>query len=385
MGARSPECRPVITRILAGLLALTAVAGFTVLSVDGGGNAAEKEPAAEPAAAPAPSGQPAPRSCPPLRVDAAIPYWDQRRAEASFRNNVGAIHSITLFWYFVRSDGSVDRYSYAEIDRGLLGFARDHGVTTYALIANLPGEPEPEGEWDWRRVQRAIASPESRERHVAEILALVEDLRVDGVNIDYEELQTHQTDEFTAFIKLLSQELHARGKRLAISAFFQEESDGGNHGQDLDALARYADELVMMGYDEHYNGSRPGPVASLRWVAEGLAATAKAGVPDDRLMLGVPFYGYLWPNGRDGAKSLVHHDVTELVRRHGATPDFDEDAAAPHFRVDDGTVWFENGRSSEAKFRLARDAGVRGVYLWRLGGEDPTVWEALSRVNGECG
>lgn len=372
-----------MTKLLAGLLAFAAVAGFAVTSFHSDGNASGEDPVPT-STVNRPGGDPAANPCPPPRVDAAIPYWDQPRAVASFRSHVGAINSITLFWYFLRSDGDVERYSYAEIDRSLLRYAREHNVTTYALIANLPGAPEPEGDWDWRRVQRAIGTPDSRHRHVSEIVALVQDLGVDGVNIDYEELQGHQTDEFTAFIQLLADELHGLGKRLAISVFIQEPDDDDNHGQDLLALGTAADELVVMAYDQHYDESRPGPVASIGWVAEGLRSTAELGVPDDRVVLGMPLYGYLWPDGGRRARSLVHAEVLALLRQERASASFDDEAASPYARVDAGTVWFEDARSAEAKIRLARDSGVRRLYLWRLGGEDPAVWDVLARLNGEC-
>lgn len=372
-----------MTKLLAGLLALVAVAGFAVISFYSDGNASGEDRVPTSTVNP-PGGDAAANRCPPPLVAAAIPYWDQPRAVASFRSHVGAIESITLFWYFLRSEGEVERYRYAEIDRDLLRYARQHNVSTYVLIANLPGAPEPEGEWDWRRVQRAIGTPESRHRHVSEIVALVEDLGVDGVNIDYEELQEHQTDEFSAFIELLAAELHGRGKRLAVSVFVQEPGDDDNHGQDLPVLATAADELVVMAYDEHYDESRPGPVASIGWVAEALRSTAELGVPVDRVALGVPLYGYLWPEGGGKASGLVHDEIVALLRQEAATASFDEEAQSPHARVDAGTLWFENARSAEAKIRLARGSGVRSLYLWRLGGEDPAVWDVLARLNAEC-
>ena len=42
-------------------------------------------------------------------------------------------------------------------------------------------------------------------------------------------------------------------------------------------------------------------------------------------------------------------------------------------------VWFENGPSVEVKVQLAREAGFGGVTFWRLGGEDPEVWERVRK------
>ena len=40
-------------------------------------------------------------------------------------------------------------------------------------------------------------------------------------------------------------------------------------------------------------------------------------------------------------------------------------------------VWFENGPSTEAKFKAAQSAGIGGVYVWVYGYEDTSIWTAL--------
>jgi spore germination protein YaaH len=53
----------------------------------------------------------------------------------------------------------------------------------------------------------------------------------------------------------------------------------------------------------------------------------------------------------------------------------------PWFSYAEGArhVTFANADSVEARAQLARDAGLRGVILWRLGGEDPGLWDRLPR------
>jgi spore germination protein YaaH len=40
-------------------------------------------------------------------------------------------------------------------------------------------------------------------------------------------------------------------------------------------------------------------------------------------------------------------------------------------------VWFEDGVSTAAKLDLATRHHLRGVALWRIGGEDPRTWRVL--------
>ena len=94
-----------------------------------------------------------------------------------------------------------------------------------------------------------------------------------------------------------------------------------------------------------------------------------------KLFLGVPVYGYDWPlpyrQGVTRGVSVAPREALDLARRQGAEIQFDETAQAPWFRYTaaDGReheVWFEDARSSYAKFRLAAEKCLQGVGLWNL-------------------
>ena len=89
----------------------------------------------------------------------------------------------------------------------------------------------------------------------------------------------------------------------------------------------------------------------------------------------MPVYGYDWPlpyrQGATRGVSVAPQEALDLARRQGAEIQFDETAQAPWFRYTaaDGReheVWFEDARSSYAKFRLAAEKGLQGVGLWNL-------------------
>ena len=72
------------------------------------------------------------------------------------------------------------------------------------------------------------------------------------------------------------------------------------------------------------------------------------------------------------------------------TARFDVTAEAPWFSYTDSsgaphTVWFEDAESSKAKFSLAQEAGVGGVYLWMYGCEDTGTWRALRDARPAAG
>src|SRR3989344_3716526 len=243
-----------------------------------------------------------------------IPFWDQEAAFASYKKNADLFPFISLFWYGLRPDGSIRKYLYAVEDKSIIAFAHSKRTKVLVLVANLPDEDD-KGDWDYKRVDKVISSAPARKEHVGDLVALTKRLGVDGVNIDYEALRGYQKDNFTAFIKELSLALHSNGKILAVALHPKvREGDpqysNGSEAQDWYELAKHADQLHVMTYEEHWNTSPPGPIASVAWVRSVLNYALSI-IPREKLFAGVPLYGYDW-GGSSKASGLTYQDVQRL-------------------------------------------------------------------------
>ncbi len=69
-----------------------------------------------------------------------------------------------------------------------------------------------------------------------------------------------------------------------------------------------------------------------------------------------------------------------LAGEYGATPEWDAEAADPHFSYTDASgvhheVWYSDQQSIGARVALAEALGLGGVGLWHLGSEDQSIWE----------
>lgn len=309
-----------------------------------------------------------------LRVFGSIPYWDQDAAAADFRAHAEAFDFVSFFWYRLDGEGNIQKYRYAKEDPALVTFAQERGVRTFGLIANLPENAD----WDAERVDAAIGTPEARAEHIADIVALANEKNFDGINIDYEFLRNRQTEIFSTFISELAAALHREGKLLAVAIHAQ--SPGGpTRGQDLRAL-QVADILAFMTYDEHWETSEPGPVASLPWVREVITHALSMGIDPKKIYLGLPLYGYDWPDGGN-AEGREYDDVLRIANAAGSEVRFDAFAASPVVTYTAGgrarELWFENIDSFSAKYNLAGQYELGGVHLWRLGRQDQRIYEVL--------
>ena len=314
-----------------------------------------------------------------LQVKSSIPYWEQEEALVSFREHVLKHDDLNLFWYYLGNNGEVVKYEYTVEDQGIIELAKENNVTTIATITNLPEE----GGWDSGRVENMLSSKESRAKHIQNIIEKLNELDFDGINIDYEEVNASEKNRFSLFIEELKAELKKEDMVLSISLHPKTRNTEGLGGfQDWKQLSEYADQLSIMAFNEHWDESEAGPVASLPWVEDIITYSQYLDVPPEKIYLGIGLFGYDWNLDNDqAAEGLTYTDVIQLLNEHNVVGEWDSTYKSPHFTYeeegDEHEVWYENANSIKEKVALAEDSGLGGVSFWRLGGEDPKIWEDL--------
>lgn len=317
-----------------------------------------------------------------------IPYWDQKLATQSFKQNANKIDYISLFWYRLDENGNLELYNNVVEDKSIIDFAKKKNVKVLALVANLSDDGS--SIWDYKRVDKVIFTKESRKKHIDELIKLVEKNNFDGIDIDYEALKSSQRENFSLFIEDLSKELHKKNKILGV-AIHPKTSDGnpheanGSQAQDLKKIGRHADQLYFMTYLEHGAFSDPGPIGSLPWMRQVLEF-GMSQVPKQKVYLGIGLMGAHWIKENDEFKGqdneLPFLEIVKVANQHNITPIWDDVSKTPYlkFQTDskDNIVWFENAESIKLRVDLAKDRGIGGVAFWRLGGEDERIWRLFN-------
>lgn len=309
----------------------------------------------------------------PLRnVSAWLPYWDASALD-SFVANQAFYDQLLPFWYEMRSSRSVHHYEGAG-DAAVIDAARAAGVPLLPTITN---------DFDAVRVREMLASDASIDTHVATLTALAAPYA--GIDVDYESLRAEDRGRFTRFTERLAASLHARGKLLSMTLHPKTSEPGtwdGPQAQDWAAIGAAADRVRIMAYDLHWATSEAGPVAPAGWV-EDVARFAVQRIPAAKVNLGIPLYGYDWVG--TAGRGLVWQDADALRRQRGATLERSAEGE-PSFRYETAgarhVVWFSDAGSVAPKLRLASELGLSGVTFWRLGGEDPAVWDAVGAWHG---
>ncbi len=325
-----------------------------------------------------------------LRVTGWIVNWDQANGVQSYEVHNEKFTYVSVFWYELTASGKVALYQAAQEEPSLITYVHNHHEKIFTVIANLPDYTEKK-DWDPDRVQKVITTESARQKHVADIVELVTSKNFDGVDIDYEALRSSQKNDFSTFIQELGSALHAKGKLLGVAVYppspDTSQADYGVQAQDLPALAKSADLLYFMTYLEHTLSSPPGPPGGIQWIASSLEyAITTLHIPKEKIFMGIGLMGIAWRQDPDGSivgdrDDIQYQEILSIVQNNGITPSWNANSASPYVEFTDQNgkhfVWFENAESVAQKVALADKFDVGGIALWRLGGEDPGVWQYI--------
>jgi peptidoglycan-N-acetylglucosamine deacetylase len=291
----------------------------------------------------------------------------------SLEQNIQRLNMVLPEWFFL--DATTDTLS-TKIDTAALSVMWKAGVKVLPLLTNNIGTI-----FRGDVVHRILNNPDKRDRLINDIIKYLEFYKMDGINIDFEDLQEKKNEVLVQFQKSLFEKMHARGLLVSqdVSPF--------NLDYNMEELARYNDYIILMAYDQFSDGTGPGPICHQKWI-EGAVDDAIKKIPSNKLILAVAGFGYDWKlDENDKVVSVVpisYQDALTLARSYEGKIIFDNDSYNLHFTYDgdDGAphkVQFTDAATTFNTMRFAEESGLSGVALWRLGNEDPRMWDFYDR------
>ncbi len=230
--------------------------------------------------------------------------------------------------------------------------------------------------------EEVLSHTASRTTLVNSIMEQVATYGIDGINVDFENVQERYIQSYLQFLRELSVVCRANQIYLSIDNYVPMDF---NSYYNLEEQGVIADYIIVMGYDEHYTGSEEaGSVASIDYVEKGIT-NALNEVPAQKLVNAIPFYTRLWSTsgGELSCKALHMDGANTVISDLGIELNWDEKTCQYYGEVtaEDGTfyqIWNEDARSIEVKLGVMQAAGIAGVAEWALGFETADVWDVIS-------
>ncbi len=260
--------------------------------------------------------------------------------------------------------------------------AHSYGLKVWGVWDNFNYKNETGSDIDTVQI---LSSTTNRQNIVEQMTATALELGLDGINIDFEGLTSDCGTHYVQFIRELS--VACRENQLALSI----DNYVPFHFNDfyrLDIQGEVADYIVVMGYDEHWHGSKdPGSVASIDYVSNGLQKTLEM-APAEKVVNALPFYTILWKTeGSDVTDEYITlKNEADFLKRVNITPEWDEETCQNYAQWQSGNItyqiWLEDIDSIKVKLNVMSAQSIGGVAVWRLGYGTSEVWELIKAYAG---
>lgn len=172
-----------------------------------------------------------------------------------------------------------------------MAYAHQHGVQVWAVVDNGFNGP---------LSHQILAYRDQQNMLITHIVQEAVNAHINGINLDFEGLLPEDRWNFTDFVQKLATALHAHHMDLSVDLPPDIVPDDNTGAYNHSALAKAANYIILMGYDEYWGGEQiAGPTASYPWVKQSINDMLNTGVPSSKLILGLPFYTQDWTVGKN--------------------------------------------------------------------------------------
>lgn len=299
-------------------------------------------------------------------------------------NKIGELEGVNVVsptWFeLLNGKGEIRSKANAEYS----AWARGRGMQVWGLFSN-GFEPE--------RTHEALSAYETRFAMIQQLLAYAKTFKLQGINIDFENVHTKDKDNLVQFVREMTPLMHEMNLVVSIDVTPKSNSEMWSVFLDRERLGQVVDFMMVMAYDEHW-GSSPvaGSVSSLPWAEKSVKRILEEdGVPPEKLILGIPLYARLWTEESDGkggtkvsSKALEMGTVQGIIKDKKLTPVLSEQTGQHYVEYKEGNtlkkIWIEDAHSIKARAELVKKYNLAGGATWRRGFETQDIWPVLDQT-----
>ncbi|NLJ72677.1 MAG: hypothetical protein GX333_06665 [Syntrophomonadaceae bacterium] len=306
----------------------------------------------------------------PIIKDREVFAYYYYQAFAEFKQNAHLFDTVSFRWFETNYKGDI-YYEYQDDYRNILKFADEKGIAKYASVVLM----------DTNALHTLLSVPQNRARFISNILEIVKRDNYDGVDIDFEFINPKDGIYFTLFLKELKAAL-GNNIPLSVAVFARTGHEQFATPYEYQKIGQIVDKVIVMAYDYSYPTSKAGPVAPLWWVEE-VANYMANNIPPEKVMLGLPTYGYDWANGGKGT-TVTASRLASIKAKYRLTANFDYNNMSPYYTYYDEwgnyhQIWTENEPSLKEKLKVAEKYGLGGISFWRIGNGFNDLYNLLGK------
>jgi chitinase len=223
------------------------------------------------------------------------------------------------------------------------------------------------------------ATAPSRNKFIKEVMGVVRNMQLHGVDMDWEFPRTTDGTDltFTALMKELSDSCHRDGKYYLTAAITAGKYPGAIRDAIKNELFTYVDWFNIMAYDDfsttvpykHHSDLALAQTCLNYWVGT-------RGMPKQKAVLGIPAYGR--PSGITQTNTVLTY-AQILTQTGSASAQTDSAIVTATGWPSPYTIYY-NGQPTAKKKAMLAKAGANGIMMWEKGQDSHDATSLLKAV-----
>ena len=263
-----------------------------------------------------------------------------------------------------------------------IDWARSNNCKIWPMVQNS-------GEGMLSVTSKIMNSYEKRKELIESIVNVCIKYRLDGINIDFENMKKEDKDLYSRFIIELEPRMKELGLVLSVDVTAPDGGDTWSLCFDRHVIGDVADYIIFMAYDEYSDSSTTaGTTAGYDWVELGLKKfITTEEIDSEKIILAVPLYTRLWTE--DSSGKIIKRSIVSMKDIDDTIPSnverkWDDDLKQYYVEYKDGSntkkMWVEDTKSLEAKASLISQYKLGGIAAWEKGMETDEVWDIFKEA-----
>jgi spore germination protein len=310
------------------------------------------------------------------KVSRVVMGWNAFGSTDTFiqRNSVSPnLNVVSPRWFSLDSERLVS----GTVDPMYVQWAHQSGKKVWPLLGN---------KFDPTLTDLIISNKEKRSKLVSSLKEIIVKSNVDGINVDFENMDIKNKADFVSFVRELREAIEPYGKKVSVDVTRENPDPFWSGCYDRRELGKVADYIILMGYEENWSGGgKAGSVASLPWVYEGTRLLLKD-VPAHKVILAVPFYTREWKtNLQTGEVTAIDRSLVEvesLIAAKGLLKKWDKKTYQNYVEYEEKgfkhQIWIEDNKSMSYRRYIVNKFHLSGVAAWYVGMETPDIWTVFN-------
>ena len=308
--------------------------------------------------------------------------WDYYSEYATAPDRSGTtmdgVNVVSPAFFYLNSNGELET-NIGSSGQAYIEWAHSNGYKVWPMVQNA-------GDNMINVTSELVNDYNNRQKFIEELINACIEYKIDGINMDFENMKQEDKDMYSRLIIELTPRLKDIGLVTSVDVTAPDGSETWSLCFDRNVIGDVADYIVFMAYDEYgVSSDKPGTTAGYDWVNLSLNKfLTTEEIESEKIILAIPLYTRLWTVNNSGKvikQPAVPIKSIESVLPSDINKTWNDTLKQYYVEYQDGQytkkMWIEDEKSLKEKISLINDKNLAGVASWQKGYEYDNFWTFL--------